>query len=123
MTIIKTAKQIKDEYLMSSVDSEQPQYVSLQEYETLAQKRLELGETVSRIMNDNHELLAGLAKRDNDYRVLRAILQQWAEISPALTTMNNLSRLVAFEIPELAQLVAATKVALDAQSGNPTSDH
>lgn len=37
MTTIKTAKQIKDEYLMSSVDSEQPQYVSLQEYEALRQ--------------------------------------------------------------------------------------
>lgn len=39
MTTIKTTKQIKDEYLMSSVDSKQQHYVSLQEYRALQQEK------------------------------------------------------------------------------------
>lgn len=134
MTTIKTDKQIKDEYLISSVDSEQPQYVSLQEYEAL---KLEAGdmsqekerdiikrdERIFELETENEALQNLLLERvsaSNDTikelmarnKAIDAILQRWAEISPALMTMNNLSQLVAFGVPELEQLIAATNAAL-----------
>jgi len=112
MTTIKSARSIFMTY--PYIHNASQQYVPLEEYETLEQKRLELGETVSRIMDDNYELVAGLAKRDSDYKVALALLRQWAEISNELPVG-------CASWPELNQVVTATKAALDAQSGNNPS--
>lgn len=143
---IKTAKQIKDEYLMSSVDSEQPQYVSLQEYEALRQsagvmsqdKERDIIKRDERIFElqtkiealshhvfncgcvvstddfgtsmswcDMHFDRRGLQKKNEE---IRYILQQWvdkADDGLIDDTFNGVRS------PELEQLIAATKAALE----------
>jgi len=114
MTTTTTARQIFYSYPKLPVDAPMPEYVSLQDYEALKQERLELAETMSRIMDDYHELVAGLAKRDSDYKAALALLRQWAEISPHLydDIQRVIGQNVVRESEKLSQLITATKAAL-----------
>jgi len=111
MTTITTARQIFYAYPKLPTDAPMPEYVSLGDYEALKVQAGNMSQDKERDIVSRDERIFEL---QTENEALLALLRQWAEISNELPVGCD-------SWPELNQVVATTKAALDTQPGNNPS--